>query len=110
VEVLAPGSAPAIGSLDPRCSTTAGGLDVTLRGHGFKASSAVTFGSVPSSHVRFVDEETVIVLAPAGMPGTIAIAVTNGDGSTTTATDSFRYVSPLDPDGCSETRSRAGRK
>jgi outer membrane protein assembly factor BamB len=81
---VAPDSGPAVG-----------GQVVTVTGRGFSDAVAVTFGGVPGSSVQVVDDTTVRVTTPLHQPGTVAVAVRDGLGSSAAnaaATYSYRLA------------------
>lgn len=95
----------------PRCGAVDGGTLVTIDGRGFASGATVTFDNVPATDVTVVDGTRIQARVPANYAGAATIAVMNPDGTTSTLSDSFRYASPFDPNGCnSATRMRGVRK
>ncbi|MDQ3282117.1 MAG: IPT/TIG domain-containing protein [Acidobacteriota bacterium] len=93
-----------------RCSTTEGGIDVTIEGAGFAPGATVTFNTTAATNVTVVDATTITARVPANNPRPATIIVTNFDGTTSTLTAAFRYASPFDPLGCASTAKTRGAR
>ncbi|HEX8171736.1 MAG TPA: IPT/TIG domain-containing protein [Thermoanaerobaculia bacterium] len=106
VTVLANGLV--VRNISPRCAASSGGAFATLTGAGFTADTRVSFAGAAATDVALVDATTLRARVPAGATGLAVVTVTTGS-ATATMTNIFRYVSPFDPQGCSEGRSRAVR-
>ena len=93
------------------CIDTEGGVDVVIEGSGFAAGAAVTFDGIPATDVVVLDPTKITARVPRNYAGDATIAVINADGTSSTLTGAFRYVSPFDPRGCtpSSGRTRAVR-
>ncbi|HEX8617404.1 MAG TPA: IPT/TIG domain-containing protein, partial [Thermoanaerobaculia bacterium] len=96
-------------SVAASCGATDGGVDVVIAGSGFAAGATVTFDAVPATNIVVLDATKIQARVPANYAGAATIAVTNTDGTVSTLTNGFRYVSPFDPAGCGTGRTRAVR-
>ncbi|MDQ3282697.1 MAG: IPT/TIG domain-containing protein, partial [Acidobacteriota bacterium] len=93
-----------------RCSPTEGGADVTIEGAGFAAGASVTFNGIAASNVTVVNATTITARVPANEARAATVTVTNSDGTSSTLTNAFRYVSPFDPAGCATTSKARGAR
>jgi hypothetical protein len=92
-------AAPVITSVTPNSSTVNGGIHVTIKGDGFAicpicsppVPPVVTFGLTPSSAVRLLDVQTLDVVVPVHLPGTVDVNVLQFDG-TATAPNAFTFT------------------
>lgn len=69
-----------------------GGNQVVLRGNGFTEESQVVFGEhmvQPADH-RLIDPRRLMVVVPAGAPGTVDVSITVGD-ETVTLENAYTY-------------------
>ena len=90
---------PVITSITPNSSTVNGGIHVTIKGDGFATCPicsppvppVVTFGLTPSSSVRLLDLQTLDVVVPVHLPGTVDVNVLQFDG-TATAPNAFTFT------------------
>ncbi len=74
VEAVSPNTGPAIG-----------GTRVTLRGDNMVDVTGVTFGGTAGTALEVVDDNEVVVTAPAHAAGAVDVVVTDPSGSTTVA-------------------------
>lgn len=88
-----------IAEITPRCTTTDGGIDVTIHGTSFAANATVTFGGIAATNVRVVDAQTIVATAPGNVAGLVRVVVANPGGDSASMSDAFRYISPFDPEG-----------
>jgi hypothetical protein len=95
-----------VAEVEARCASTDGEVDVTISGRGFAPGASVTFDGVPATNITVVDATRITATVPANAAGPAVITVTNGDGTSSTLTDAFRYFSPFDPSACRNTPSR----
>lgn len=84
---LAP--SPVIEAVEPARAPVAGGAQVTIRGRSLRPAN-VMFGRAPARIVS-ASEGAVVVVAPRGDAGPVAIAVTNEDGTFAIADRRFTY-------------------
>jgi hypothetical protein len=95
----------AVTSLSIPCSSTEGGLFVTIRGNGVAAGAVVAFGAADSADVSVLDAHTIIAkVPPSSGLASETIIVTNPTGESAQLSNAFRYRWP-DP-GCGMTRHR----
>ncbi|HMC68806.1 MAG TPA: IPT/TIG domain-containing protein, partial [Mycobacteriales bacterium] len=88
---------PTVTSLAPNTGTTTGGNAVTISGANFLSGATVKFGSkaVPAGQVMFVSTDQLTVVAPAGVPGSVAVTVTTpGGASAASAASLYGYGAP----------------
>ena len=78
-------NAPAITSLDPTSSTTAGGRLMTIRGLRFNGTTSVTFGGTPAVFTVNTNSQITATIPAAASSGTVDLVVTTPDGSATAA-------------------------
>ncbi len=86
---------PAINAIAPASGSTLGGTAVMITGTGFTGASAVSFGGIAVTSFN-VDSDTLITATtPAGVAGTVDVAVTTPGGASAMSTASrFTYVAP----------------
>ena len=77
---------------DPDHGPYTGGTITTIRGTGFDASDAVTVGGRVATDLKLLDPRHLQITTPPGDPGTQAIVVTRGDGTTASRADAFTYT------------------
>ena len=65
--------------LKPNQGAAAGGTQVTVRGSGFEPGCKVSFNSIPAE-TTFVDSQTLAVVTPQLLAGTVQFSVQNPDG------------------------------
>jgi len=97
---------PEITSFSPAHGPASGMNVVTLKGRGFQSSGAgvnrVKFGTVMSSSVVTLDDETVLCTVPAGTPSSNVEVALNNNSGTVVAPGLYRYrsrpvVTGIDP-------------
>jgi IPT/TIG domain len=89
-------SVPVIYSFTPITGPAAGGTLVTIHGVGFTGAVAVgvtgvKFGATNATSFAFVDDDTIVAIAPAHAAGAVAVVVTNATGPSITGA-SYTYV------------------
>jgi|GEM_PF-1500425 len=89
-------SVPVIYSFAPITGPAAGGTLVTIHGVGFTGAVAVgvtgvKFGANNATSFAFVDDDTIVAIAPAHAAGAVAVIVTNATGPSITG-GTFTYV------------------
>jgi hypothetical protein len=72
---------PTVTQVSPNYTYGAGGDTVTIKGTGFTAATAVTFGGVAATNLTLVNPTTITVTAPAHAPAAVDVAVTNSIGT-----------------------------
>lgn len=91
------GPAPSIASVSPSGGPPWGGAPVTIAGADFAGGAAVSFGGAASPSVAVVSTTQVVAVSPPGAPGTtVAVTVTNLDGSSASAAGAHAYAAPSD--------------
>jgi hypothetical protein len=88
------GPAPALATVTPQEASIFGGSLVAAGGANFAAGALFFFGGRPSVSVTVEGGSAATVVAPAGLPGPAAVAMTNPDGQTATYLGAFSYVVP----------------
>jgi hypothetical protein len=87
------GSAPVVTGLSVTAGPLRGGTVVTISGAHLADATSVRFGSVAATGLVRVSDGTLRVTAPAQAEGTVAVRVTNPNGtSPESATGRFTYV------------------
>jgi hypothetical protein len=92
--------APIVTDVAPGFGNAGGGYLVQITGENFLAGVRVEFGKegigwARGSGTRVLNAGTLIqILAPPFTPGLVDVVITNTDGRTDTATDSFEYIAP----------------
>ncbi len=85
-----------ISSVSPNQGIYSGGTAITITGSFLNGATSVKVGGVPATNVVSVDSTTVTAVTPAGSLGAASVEVTGAKG-TTTATNSFTYLSVIVP-------------
>lgn len=85
-----PAPSPMLSTVSPSAGRVSGGTRVILRGHGFKDSLAVMFGSGIGTHLIIIRDAELIVSAPPGR-GTVEVVV-DAEAGTSDRTKSTRYT------------------
>ena len=75
---------PTVTSFTPTTGSTNGGTTVTITGTGFAGASSVKFGSTTAASYS-VTATTITAVTAAHAAGTVAVSVTNGYGTGTSA-------------------------
>ena len=97
---------PVITSITPPKGPVSGGWTVVIRGSGFSDNCdicsppfvppEVLFGETQSASVRFVDESSMLAVAPAHVAGPVSVTVLqNARAETFTLPNAFTYVDDL---------------
>jgi hypothetical protein len=90
--LLGAGAPPAISSVSPVSGPASGGTPVTIIGTDFTGATAVTFGSADAVGFTVDSTTQITAISPAGS-GTVVLAITTPDGtSSTSGFDSFSYT------------------
>lgn len=79
-----------IGYLNPASGPSAGGTSVTIRGSGFEPGAVASVGNTPGA-TTFVDANTLLMIAPAGVVGGARVTIQNPDGGTYFKDAGFSY-------------------
>lgn len=84
---------PGIVLIDPGSGSVSGGTRVTIAGHDFTGTSAVSFGGVPATSFTVDSDHQITAISPkASAPGAVDLHVTSAAGtSSTVAADTFTY-------------------
>jgi hypothetical protein len=101
--------APVVTGISPATGPTGGGTTVTVTGDGFvPGGTTVTIGGVvvPADQVTVVSPTTLTFVTPAGVAGTVGIAVTTDGGRSTELP--FRYTDGLTSGGVVTTGGPTG--
>ena len=77
---LAP-AAPTVSKLSPKSGPAAGGTTVTITGTGFTGVSAVHFGAVAATEVKFISATSITAVSPSEAPGKADVTVTTPNGT-----------------------------
>ncbi|MDK2856404.1 MAG: hypothetical protein PWQ41_526 [Bacillota bacterium] len=88
---------PTITKIDPTSGPSGGGTKVTITGSGFDPGVRVEFGGVEAGEVTRVSDSELTAVTPEHDLGTVAVTVTNPDGSTFTLPDAFTFTGPPKP-------------
>ena len=83
---------PVVTSVSPTNGTVAGGNVVTISGSGFSGLTNVDFGFQPASIFTVINDSTISVTVPAGVPGMFNVIVTATGQSTPSANDFYTYT------------------
>ncbi len=92
---------PDIGDISPMHGPTIGGTVVKISGEDFRSrvdgyegrQLTVYFGGIKADQVEVIDHKTVQAISPANEPGALSIRVENPDGSISTPSSEFNYIS-----------------
>lgn len=88
---------PTITKIDPTSGPSSGGTKVTITGSGFDPGVRVEFGGVEAGEVTRVSDSELTAITHEHDLGTVAVTVTNPDGSTFTLPDAFTFTGPPKP-------------
>lgn len=72
---------PEVTSLSPSSGSSSGRTKVTLRGTNLASATSVSFGSAVVTRFSRVNDTTIVLLSPAGSPGTVDVTVTSPGGT-----------------------------
>jgi hypothetical protein len=98
----------AVTSVSIPCSSTEGGLMVTITGKGFATGAVVAFGAGDSADVTVRDAHTILArVPPSSGVSNETITVINPTGESAQLSNAFRYRWP-DP-GCGTSRHRGAK-
>lgn len=73
--------APVVTGVSPVKGNVAGGLTVTITGTDLSDASSITFGGVPATNVKVIDNGTITATTPAHASGSVDVAVTTTGGT-----------------------------
>lgn len=83
---------PLVLDVSPSQGGSTGGTIVTITGVNFTGATSVSFGAVSTSNIVVVDSTEIVVVAPAGAPGTVDVRVTTPAGQSPITDDAkFTY-------------------
>lgn len=82
---------PLLASLAPNTGTSLGGTAIIITGNQFIAGTTITIGGSPLVDLVIVNETTITGVTPAHAVGSVDVAATSADG-TTTLVNGFTYV------------------
>jgi hypothetical protein len=85
-------SPPTIRGVAPMSGGVAGGDVVTIRGVNFSPGATVTFGGVSTSSFWVISDSQISATTPPHTAGTVAITVTNSDGTSATLAGGYAYI------------------
>jgi Metallo-peptidase family M12/IPT/TIG domain len=85
---------PVVSAVNPKTGSTAGGTAVTISGSAFQAGASVTFGGTAATSVVVVNATTITAVTPARSTGSVAVAVTNPGGLSSSLANGFFYAPP----------------
>lgn len=94
-EPWSPLSTMRIMSVSPAQGSTVGGEAVVVSGEGFVDGVAVTFGTRASPEVERLNDTTLRVMLPPGLPGAVPVAVSAPGEVTVSEEGLFSYVDQL---------------
>jgi IPT/TIG domain/Putative Ig domain len=92
--VIAPASAPTVGSVSPNSGSTAGGTSVTISGTNFQAGASVVFGGVAASSATVSSATRIQAVTPAHAAGPVDVVVRNPDGQSSIGSFVYNIASP----------------
>ena len=92
-------AAPTVTSITPNSGPLAGGTLITIHGSGFTMCTTcnppvapiVYFGTTPGTNLQVVDANTITVVAPRHLPGSVDLFLTASGGSTAVS-NGYTYV------------------
>ena len=85
---------PTLGWIGPNSGPANSTNQVTISGSNFVTGATVAFGGVAATNVNVVSSKTITATTPAGSAGTVAVAVTNPSGATSTPTLTYTFNPP----------------
>lgn len=80
-----------IANVSPISGPAAGGTKVTLTGTNFQSGASVSFGGLAASSITVSNSTTIVATTPAHSSGSVAVTVTNTDGTTTTLDTGYAF-------------------
>jgi len=92
--VIAPLSAPTVGSVSPNSGSAAGGTSVTITGTNFQAGASVLFGGVAALSVTVSSATQIQAVTPAHAAAAVDVTVRNPDGQSSMLSSGFVYHNP----------------
>ena len=84
---------PSINRVSPATGPATGGSKVTISGAALANVTAVDFGGTPAK-ILSNSSKKIVVVAPSGTAGSVAITVTTAGGESAPSTAEFTYVAP----------------
>lgn len=86
---------PAVSSISPTSGTVNGGIAVSITGSNFTGATNVLFGTTPATSFIVETDNSIIAIAPPGVPGTVTVFVVTPSGISSAGPDtSFTYFIP----------------
>lgn len=82
-----------IAGVSPISGAAAGGTQVTLTGTNFLSGASVTFGGLAATSITVSNSTTILATTPAHSSGSVAVTVTNTDGTSTTLNAGYAFHS-----------------
>ena len=89
-----PATAPALSSVFPTSSSTAGGAAISVFGVNLSGGATILFGGVPSPSVQWNGPSSITATAPSSSPGPVSVTIINSDGQTATLPNAFTFEGP----------------
>ncbi len=83
---------PTFTSVAPATGATNGGTPITVTGTQFQNNATVTINNLPAANVQVVSPTSITATTPALPVGTADVTVTNPDGGSIIAPDTFTYA------------------
>ncbi len=93
--------APKVSYVQPGFAATSGGVQISVYGEGFLTGATVSFGNDATGYVNATENSVlnggtlVVCKAPAHLPGTVNVKVTNSDGQSGVLSNGFEFIAPL---------------
>jgi IPT/TIG domain/PASTA domain len=91
---------PGVASLSPSSGPVAGGTSVTIAGHDFEGTTAVSFGGTPAASFAVDSDSQITAVSPGGPAGSVDVRVENPGESPVVSSDVFSYAEPPVVVGC----------
>jgi IPT/TIG domain/PASTA domain len=88
---------PGITSLKPASGSIKGGTAVTIAGHDFSGTTAVSFGGAPAASFSVDSDTQISAVSPPGSRGAVDVGVKNPGQSPASAADRFTYTACVVP-------------
>ena len=83
---------PGISSISPSAGSPRGGRKVTIQGHDFTGTTAVSFGSLPAKSFTVDSDTQITAISPAEKGGKVDVSVNNPGQSPLGPSDLFTYA------------------